>query len=239
MSARPSVDTAGGGPPGANPRALGGVTVLAGLTSAASLVVGLAGADYDFEAFSEAESFIALGAEAADPVLWGFWLSMFGSYLLLAPVALHLWRRQRQDTAQVADLSMLAAAAYILLGAAGAGVLASTLPDMMQQYATAPAGAADQLLARFDFVRRIAEDGLQGVVQNTAGAVWFLGMGAVLRRDRAVVGWLAVLVGVALVVNTLAILIDVESLRTIGLTGHVLLAPLWSIGMGVALLRGR
>ena len=88
------------------------------------------------------------------------------------------------------------------------------------------------LLNDFDLARRIAEDGLQGVVQNVAGAAWFLGMGSLLRRHRPALGAAAIAVGAFLVVNAIGIMVDVEALRFIGLTGNVLLAPAWAIGMG-------
>jgi hypothetical protein len=218
---------------------LGRVTILAGVLSLASLVVGLSGADYDFEAFSEADTFIALGADAASPVLWGMWLSLFGSYLLVVPLALHLHRELRDDAPAVSDLASVGALLYILLGAAGAGVLAATAPHLMEQWSLADAAGRSDLLAQFDLARRIAEDGLQGVVQNVAGATWFIGMGVLLRAHRRGLGTTAIVIGVALVLNTLGILVDVEGLRMLGLTGTVLLAPMWAIGMGVSMLRTR
>lgn len=74
-----------------------------------------------------------------------------------------------------------------------------------------------------DVLRRIGEDGLQGVVQNVAGAAWFLAMGSLLRRHRPALGATAIAVGAFLVVNAAGIMVDVEALRFIGLTGHVLL----------------
>jgi hypothetical protein len=218
-------------------RATAVVTIAAGVTSLASLVVGLSGADFDFEAVSESATFIALGTDAVAPVRWGLWLSMFGSYLLLVPVALLLLRWLRQDDPVAADLSAVAAGFYVLLGAAGASVLASTLPDLIQQYADADAATRAGLLSDFDLARRIGEDGLQGVVQNVAGAAWFLGMGSLLRRHRPALGAAAMAVGAFLVVNAAGIMVDVEALRFIGLTGNVLLAPAWAIGMGTWLLR--
>ena len=218
-------------------RATAVVTIAAGVTSLASLIVGLSGADFDFEAVSESATFIALGTDAVAPVRWGLWLSMFGSYLLLVPVALLLLRWLRQDDPVVADLSAVAAGFYILLGAAGASVLASTLPDLIQQYADADAAMRAGLLNDFDLARRIAEDGLQGVVQNVAGAAWFLGMGSLLWRHRPALGAAALAVGAFLVVNAAGIMVDVEALRFIGLTGNVLLAPAWAIGMGTWLWR--
>jgi hypothetical protein len=218
-------------------RAIAVVTIAAGVMSLASLIVGLSGADFDFEAVSESATFIALGPDAVAPVRWGLWLSMFGSYLLLVPVALLLLRWLRQDDPVVADLATVAAGFYILLGAAGASVLASTLPDLIQRYADADAAMRAGLLNDFDLTRRIAEDGLQGVVQNVAGAAWFLGMGSLLRRHRPALGAAAIAVGAFLVVNAAGIMVDVEALRFIGLTGNVLLAPAWAIGMGTWLLR--
>jgi hypothetical protein len=49
-------------------RATAVVTIAAGVTSLASLIVGLSGADFDFEAVSEAATFIALGTDAVAPV---------------------------------------------------------------------------------------------------------------------------------------------------------------------------
>jgi hypothetical protein len=219
----------------AHRRATAVVTIAAGVTSLAGLIVGLSGGDFDFEAFSEASTFIALGTDAVEPVRWGLWLSMFGSYLLLVPVALLLLRWLRQDEPVVADLSTAAAGFYILLGAAGASVLASTLPDLIQHYADADAAMGAGLLSDFDLARRIGEDGLQGVVQNVAGAAWFLGMGSLLRRHQPVLGAAAIAVGAFLVVNTVGIMADVEAVRTIGITGNVLLAPAWAIGMGASL----
>ena len=218
-------------------RATAVVTIAAGVMSLASLIVGLSGADFDFEAVSESATFIALGPDAVAPVRWGLWLSMFGSYLLLVPVALLLLRWLRQDDPVVADLATVAAGFYILLGAAGASVLASTLPDLIQRYADADGAMRAGLLNDFDLARRIAEDGLQGVVQNVAGAAWFLGMGSLLRRHRPALGAAAIAVGAFLVVNAAGIMVDVEALRFIGLTGNVLLAPAWAIGMGTWLWR--
>jgi len=217
-------------------RATGVVTIAAGVMSLSGLVVGLSGGAFDFEAFSEAATFVALGAEAVEPVRWGLWLTVFG-YLLLLPVALLLLRWLRQDDPVVADLSTVAAGFYILLGAAAAGVLASTLPDLIQRYADAEAAMRAGLLDDFDLARRIGEDGLQGVVQNVSGAAWFLGIGSLLRRQRPVLGAAAIAVGAFLVINTVGIMVDVEVLRFIGLTGTVFLAPTWAVGMGTSLLR--
>jgi hypothetical protein len=69
------------------------------------------------------------------------------------------------------------------------------------------------------------------------GAAWFLGMGSLLCRHRPALGAAAIAVGPFLVINAVGIMVDVEAWRFIGLTGTVLLAPAWAIGMGTSLLR--
>ena len=211
------------------------VTIAAGVTSFASLIIGLSGADFDFEAVSEAATFIALGTDAVAPVRWGLWLSMFGSYLLLVPVALLLLRWLRHDDPVVADLAAVAAG-FILLGAAGAGVLASTLPDLIQQYADADAAMRAGLLSDFDLARRIAEDGLQGGPEPCGcGLVPGDGLAAgssSTRARRGGHGRRGVLGGQRRRDHGRC-----RALRFIGLTGNVLLAPAWAIGMGASLLR--
>jgi hypothetical protein len=49
------------------------VRIAGGVSSLASLIVGLSGAAFDFVAVSEAASFIALGTGAVEPVRWGLW----------------------------------------------------------------------------------------------------------------------------------------------------------------------
>jgi hypothetical protein len=220
-------------------RTLGAVTIGAAALSLLGLLVGLSAASYDFEAFSSSESYIALGADAAPLVAAGLWLTVFGSYLLVLPAVAQLWRRHRDENAPVADLAMAAGAAYIVLGAAGGAVLASVHPDLLRLWSAAAPEAQSELLVRFDLVRRIAEDGLQGVVQNVAGATFFLGAARLMRPSSRGAAALASVIGSALVLSTVGTLADVEMLRLVGLTGTVLLAPVWWASLGVHFLRRR
>ena len=162
---------------------------------------------------------------------------MFGSYLLLVPspgvcCAGSVRTTPLSRTSQRLPQASTSCSARRVRACSHRPCLTS-----IQQYADADAAIRAGLLNDFDLARRIAEDGLQGVVQNVAGAAWFLGMGSLLRRHRPALGAAAIAVGAFLVVNAIGIMVDVEALRFIGLTGNVLLAPAWAIGMGTSLLR--
>lgn len=210
------------------------LAIVAGVAALLSLVVGLAGVDYDFEVFSDPSSLIAAGSSAAALVRWSYWLNMIGNYLFLIPLALLLYHWLGAENNLFAQLYSISGYTYMLLGAAGSAILAAAWPFLMEQYAL-EANAA--LITDFQVVTAIAETGLHGVIQNFAGAVWFLGIGALLRQKRAALGIVAMVVGAFLLLNTLGNMFNIEALSLIGLTANILLGPIWSIWIGIDLLR--
>ena len=62
---------------------LAGLTaILASVLAVASLWVGLAGLDYELDAFSGAEAILGAGAAAATYIRWSQICNLFGNYLL-------------------------------------------------------------------------------------------------------------------------------------------------------------
>ena len=87
-----------------------------------------------------------------------------------------------------------------------------------------------------NFTRSI-ENGLQGLVQNVPGAIWLLGMGGLLKRERPALGWLTLVFGFFMLINSLGSLLDNSTLSMIGFSGNLLILPLWAMWIGVDLLR--
>jgi hypothetical protein len=199
--------------------------------------VGLAGVNYDFEVFSDPSSLIASGAVAAVFIRWSFWLNMLGNYLLLIPLALllHQWLKTVHDS--YALLFTASGLLYLALGATGSAILAAAWPFLIEQYEIASVASQPFLVIQFQVVNAIAETGLHGVIQNFAGAVWFLGVGSLLRVKRRGIGIGAMVIGVFLVLNTLGNMFNIEALSLLGLTANILLGPLWSIWVGVLLVQ--
>ena len=220
-------------------RLAGILAIIAGILALLSLVVGLAGVSYDFEVFSDPSALIAAGADAAQNIRWSFWLNMLGNYLLLIPLALLLFHWFKATNEMFVQLYTASGLLYLILGAAGAAILATTRPFLIDAYAVATPAMQEILIIEFQVVTAVAEEGLQGVIQNLAGAVWFLGMGYFLRTKTAALGIFMMIVGVFLLLNMLGNMFDVEALSLLGLTAAILLGPLWAIGMGIYLLRSK
>jgi hypothetical protein len=211
--------------------------IIAGIAALLSLVVGLHGVGYDFDVFSDSSALIAAGTTAAGFIRWSYWLNLVGNYLFLLPLALLLYQWTKPAQPEFAQLFTVSGLVYVLLGAAGSAILAATWPYLMEEYALGTAVSQPILAANFQLATAIAEGGLHGVVQNLAGAVWFGGMGALLRPKRRSLGIFAMIIGLFLLLNTLGNLFNIEALSLIGLMANILLGPIWSIWFGLTLLK--
>lgn len=215
------------------------LAIIAGILALLSLVVGLAGVQYDFEIFSDPSSLIAAGADVAQNIQWSFWLNMLGNYLLLIPLALFFYQWLSSENPAYIQLFTASGLIYLLLGAAGAAILASAWPFLMKTYAAAAPATQAGLVVDFQLVSAIAEGGLQGVIQNLAGAIWFLGVGMILRAKQSGLSIFTMGLGLFLLLNMLGNMFNIEALSLLGLTANILLGPLWSIAFGVYLIRAK
>lgn len=216
---------------------VGILAIVAGVCALLSLVVGLSGVDYDFEVFSDTSSLIAAGPAAAGAIRWSYWLNMVGNYLFLIPLALFLYQWLEPNRSSYARLFTVGGLLYMVFGAAGSAILASAWSYLIEQYAVATVAEQAVLVMEFQVVNAIAEAGLHGVVQNFAGAVWFIGMGQLLSLHRRGLGIAAIVIGAFLVLNTLGNMFGVEMLSLLGLMANILLAPVWSVVLGIVLVR--
>jgi len=126
---------------------------------------------------------------------------------------------------------------YLGLGAAGAAILAAVWPLLISVYGTTAPEQQASVLLSFTTATAIAEDGLQGILQNVVGSVWLLGVGSLLWRRQRLLGGFTCLLGAMLAVTALGALLASEALSLLGLSATILLAPLWSIWAGVVALR--
>jgi hypothetical protein len=218
-------------------RLSGWLAILAGPAAWSSLVLGLSVVGFDFEQFSDPAMILGLGPTAAPTLRWSFLLSLFGAYLFLVPLALWLGSTLASPTDPRLRLYTLCGLIYLILGAVGAAILSALWPSLILTYAgTAPAQQSFVLLS-FTTGMTIAEDGFQGVIQNVAGGVWFVGIGALLLNRHHWLGWATLIVGIFLLISAVGGILAMEALTLIGLTATILLVPLWSIWMGIVLLR--
>jgi hypothetical protein len=217
-------------------RWVGWLALAAGPVTLAGLLLGISLVSWDAEAYRDPAVVLALGKDDAAVLRVSYLLTAVGSYVMLVPLL--LWLRERladPDTVR-AGTATVAGLAYLGLGAAGACVLAAAIPELIRQYAEPGADHA-VLQVAWHTANRIGEDGLQGMVQNLAGAAWWLLIGTRLRRLSTGLGVLTLVLGVASAVNALGSVFEADALQVPGLTVTVLGAPVWSFLLGLWVLR--
>jgi hypothetical protein len=217
-------------------RLAGILALVAAPLSWLSLAIGLLAVGGDFDAFGDPARLFALGEPAAAQIQWSYWLSMLGSYLLLLPLVIWLHANLARRAPLHARWYALCGLGYLVLGGAGAAILASTWPFLIRA-AAEPGAAPDQLALLFRFSTAIAESGLQGLIQNLAGGVWWLGLGLLLWPARRPFAGLSLAIGGALLLTALGGLLRVEALSALGLIATLLLVPVWAIWAGLLALR--
>jgi len=217
----------------------GALAIVAGPLTVLGLVLGLVLVDFDAERFRDPDVVLGLGADAAVTLRASYLLVMLGSYLLLVPLAVWIWSRLAPRVDPAWMTALVAGLLYLSLGAAGASILAAVWPALIQEFA-APGADGGAVRVAFVTATRIAEDGLQGAVQNLAGGVWWTAVGLRLRQARhRALGVLSLVLGAASTVNALGSLTATEALTLPGLTLTVLLSPVWSVALGLTAARGR
>lgn len=220
-------------------RLTGFLAIFAGPLANASLMVGLSVVSFNFDTFSDHGAILSLGASAASTIRWSWLLSMCGSYLFLIPLALWLGSTLQANHPLMLRWYTLSGLGYLALGAAGAAILAAAWPLLMTLASTVPSEYQTSLLLNFTTATAIAEDGLQGVLQNLLGSVWFLGVGSLLWRSRRLLGGFTCFIGAMLVVTILGAVLASETLSLLGLTATILLVPVWSVWIGIIVLHSR
>lgn len=216
---------------------IGSITLLSGLLAAACIVTGAMAVESDFAAFSD--PFRTL-AHAHKHVLayWFNILDLFGYYLLLLPVIFHLHQLYKYRSPWV-PLLTFSGAAYVLVGAVGAAILAAVWPPLMQQHLADPATDQHAIGIAFQTITLAVTKGLWNMLEVLFAAAWWMGMGLLLRTASRWVGWLTFATGASTLLDAIGNIFDVSVIAETGLNLYLVLGIIWPIAMGLWLLRGK
>ncbi len=217
---------------------LAGVTTLLSLLPAlgADLCLGAA-ANFDIARMGSPGALLTIGANGANLFRWGMVLDAFGYYLLLAPLALFLWSWLRVTSPLFVTLYTLCGLGYILVGATGAIILAAVAPPLMVQYAQASAAQRDTLQIVFNSFLNAVYLGLWNPLEALLGGIWWVGIGARMRRERRALGIVTMLLGLGALLDAFGQLIGVDAVFMLGVIWLVLFFFVWVAWCGIELGR--
>lgn len=219
-------------------------TQIAGACAIAACPVGLvsfflgpAAYGWDFDVMFAPQLAVAFPTVNTTMVRWGWVLDIVGYYFLLLPAVLVLGERSRADEPLLTRLSERMAVGYMQVGSLGAAILAGTtglferhrVGDAAQQ-----AAASEVFIALFGMVC----DGIWNILTMGLLAVWLLVGGSLLRREHRPLGTAMMFIGGLSALDVTGMLLGVEAISMPALFGYLFLFPVWSLLLGLWLVRG-
>jgi hypothetical protein len=67
--------------------------------------------------------------------------------------------------------------------------------------------------------------------------VWFIGIGLLLRDERRLFSVVSIILGISALLDSLGFILGIDAVSSLGLTIFLVLAPIWSLWLGIDLLR--
>jgi Domain of unknown function (DUF4386) len=200
----------------------------------------LSGMALDFNMIDAAANpalWLSVGADGASLLRWGMILDMFSYYLPLLPVALFLWGWLGPRNPDWVRFYTFCGLGYILIGATGAVILAAIQPPLIKAYAQASVEQRVMLETVFNTIWSMVYGGMWNILGGLLTGTWFLGIGLLLRGERRIFSIVSMILGISALLDSLGFILGIEALALLGVAIYVLLAPFWTLWLGIDLLR--
>jgi hypothetical protein len=206
--------------------------------AAGNLLAMLATVHFNVDGMTNPLVLLRAGKAAAPLWRWSMILDIFGYYLPIVPLILLLRGSLRHQSPNWIDLFSLCLLAYCLIGAIGGAMLATALPTLIREYASATSGSPQVgLQTVFTGYTDGIYRGLWNLLEEFLAGVGWVGFGLVLRTGRRRLGSITIVLGIACLVDSLGTALNTDAIASTGLTVYLVLAPVWACWMGIDLLR--
>jgi len=210
--------------------------ILVGPLLVTTHIVHLLGINFDVEIVSDMASVITLGDHVAEYFRWGAIIDMFGYYLLLVPVALYLWHWLRPHSPSLVNLYTVCGLGSLFIGASEAAIRFSAMTGMMNAYGPATGPEREVLAVVFKVLIDVIFFGL-ATLSLFLFAVWLVGIGLVLQRERRVSGLFTAIFGIAEIVLVVGSLFHIYPIVVAVQGITVFLSPIWALWLGIVIWR--
>jgi len=188
---------------------------------------------FDLDAsLTDPGSIVDGGAGAAALFRWGAFGDMLFSYVLLVPLALYLHAVLRPRMPWLADLGLVGALAYIVVGGAGAAILASAGASLIDAYATAAPPDRFAISTSFHMLTNLVFFGLWQTFDPIGLGTWLLSVGWLIRPDRRALGMLLVVFGAGLLAASVRTMLGLYGLNVL-VGGSLVLVLAWALWVAI------
>jgi hypothetical protein len=174
------------------------------------------GWDLDAAIFVRPEAVLGRGQDTAVLWRWGFLGDMLFSYLLLLPLALFSHRRLREQGPWLADVGLIGALAYILIGGAAAAILAQAGSSLIEAHEAADSAQRSAILTSFHLLRDAFVFGVWQTFDALTAGTWAFSVGWLLLTDRPLLGRMLIVVGAWAWAFAFATMAGIHSLAVLG-----------------------
>jgi hypothetical protein len=185
--------------------------------------------------FADPTPLLLIGSSGAN---WFHWSMAFDlvAYLSFAPIAVFGYRWFRAQRPTLVLLYTIGGVSYALIGSIGAVLLGVVVPILARDYPAATASQQEAMQVLIKVFYSMVVRGLWNPLEIFLLGIWCLGIGSLLRRERAALGVLTLLIGGFAMVDTVGWIIQVELIFRIGVFGISLLI-VWAAWFGMSVLR--
>lgn len=216
---------------------IGIITVLSGILATACMFAILVAVDFNSAALSDPLLVLKLPGANAEAARISMILDLFGYYLLLLPV-IYLFHDWLKNKSAWTPLMSFCGAAYVLIGAIGAAILAVIWPKIIAAYPHASSSEQQILAANFGLVNDLVYMGMWNLLEMAFAAAWWLFVGTQLKKHGfRISGWISLFTGVACIGDAISGIIQSADLHELFLNLYIVLAIVWAFSVGILLFR--
>ena len=185
--------------------------------------------------FSDPTPLLLIGSSGAN---WFHWSMVFDlvAYLSFTPIAVFGYSWFRAQRPNLVLLYTIGGVSYSLIGSLGAVVLGVVIPSLARDYRAAVPNQQEAIQLMIKVFYSMVVRGLWNPLEIFLLGIWCLGIGSLLRRERAALGVLTLLIGGFAMVDTFGWIIQIELIFRIGVSGISLLI-VWGAWFGTSVLR--
>lgn len=219
-----------------NRKLISSITILSGVIGLISYMLVAAAVNFNFEFFSDATLIFSTEGVSSTLLKWSMITDIFGYYLLLLPVLFFIHEWMKTKTAW-ANLFTTCGGIYIVAGAAGAAILASAWPALLDKYPSASPEQQEIIRQNFETLSLVVVNGIWNLLDSLVFAVWFIALGYLLKKQHAFLGWFTLLTGLCSALDFTGNILGMKALADAALNLYLILAPIWAILFGWSLMK--